>query len=245
MKRNFLFFSLLLFFFSIVKSQQISLSDTKGELTVNGMGAANYKVPIALPPGVKDVAPQIALTYSSSANNGIAGYGWNIVGISSITRMGTRIDLDGYVDGVDFDENDQFALDGQRLIRENRGVSGGVLFYTENYTNLRIMSYGSFAYPGSSGSGPERFEITFPDGTQAFYGSTTNSRGVSEWLIDKWIDPQGNSIKYEYSTNNNVTYIKKITWSENASIGSNEYFNTIEFFYKSRLRPEMAYLHGV
>lgn len=172
MKRNFLFFSLLLFFFSIVKSQQISLSDTKGELTVNGMGAANYKVPIALPPGIKDVAPQIALTYSSSGNNGIAGYGWNLVGISSITRIGTRIDLDGYVDGVDFDANDQFALDGQRLMKD------GTNYYTENYTNLKITSSGTVTYPGASAPGPEKFTITFPDGTQAFYGSTSISRGV-------------------------------------------------------------------
>lgn len=222
------------------------LADTKGELTVNGMGAANYKVPIALPPGIKDVAPQIALTYSSSGNNGIAGYGWNIVGISSITRISTRIDIDGYVDGVDFDDNDQFALDGQRLIKDGRmDASGSNVYYTENYSNLKIRSTGTYTYPDASGPGPEKFTITFPDGTQAFYSTTTNSRGVSEWLIDKWIDPQGNTIKYEYSNNSNVTYIKKITWSENANTSTNEYFNTIEFFYKSRLRPEMAYLHGV
>lgn len=230
---------LLLFAFSIVRSQQVYISDTKGELTINGMGAANYKVPIALPPGIKDVAPQIALVYNSSGNNGIAGYGWNIAGISSITRISTRIDIDGYIDGVDFDDNDQFALDGQRLIKE------GSQYSTENYSNLKISSTGTYTYPGASGSGPEKFTITFSDGTQAFYGSTINSRGVSEWLIDKWIDPQGNTIKYEYTNNNNVTYIKKITWSENANTSTNGYFNTIEFFYKSRLRPEMAYLHGV
>lgn len=240
MKRNILYFVFLLLVFSYSKAQQVYLSDTKGELTVNGMGAANYKVPIALPPGIKDVAPQIALTYSSSGNNGIAGYGWNIVGISSITRIGTRIDLDGYVDGVDFDANDQFALDGQRLIKD------GNQYYTENYSNLKIESTGTYTYPGASGSGPEKFTITFADGTQAFYGSTTNSRGVSEWLIDKWIDPKGNTIKYDYEKNSSdVTYIKKISWSENANIGTNGYVNTIEFTYKQRSRPEMAYLHGV
>lgn len=192
MKRNIPYFVLLLLAFVNVKAQQPLIHDTKGELTINGMGAANYKVPIALPPGIKDVAPQIALTYSSSGNNGIAGYGWNLVGISSITRMGTRIDLDGYVDGVDFDANDQFALDGQRLIKD------GENYYTENYSNLKITSTGTTTYPGAFAPGPEKFTITFPDGTQAFYGTTANSRGVSEWLIDKWIDPKGNTIKYDY-----------------------------------------------
>src|SRR5690606_38925412 len=119
-------------------------------------------------------------------------------------------------------------------------------YYTENYSNLKIVSTGTVTYPGASSSGPEKFTITFPDGTQAFYGYTSNSRGVSEWLIDKWIDPKGNTIKYDYEKNSsNVTYIKKISCSENAIIGTNGYVNTIEFTYTPRSRPEMAYLYGV
>src|SRR5690606_32310125 len=63
--------------------------------------------------------------------------------------------------------------------------------------------------------------------------------------IDKWIDTSGNTIKYEYIRSNNVTYIKKIKWSENENIATNGYYNEIEFNYKSRLRPEIAFLHGV
>lgn len=245
MKNN--FYILILFcLFSPLLAQQILLSDSNGELTVSGMGTASYKVPIALPPGIKDVAPQLALVYDSSGNNGMAGYGWSLVGISSINRISTRLDLDGYIDGVNFNENDQFALDGQRLSKEHILGSGNESrYYTESYTNLKIKSSGTTTYPGASGEGPEKFEITFPDGTQAFYGSTANSRGVSEWLIDTWVDPQGNTIKYEYSTNDNVVFIKKIKWSENTNLSTNGYFNEIEFFYKSRLRPEVGYLHGV
>lgn len=243
--RRFSTFLLVAFICNVINAQ-INFTDTKGELTVNGMGAADYKIPMALPPGIKDVAPQIAITYNSSGNNGIAGYGWNIVGVSSISRISTRIDLDGYIDGVDFDSNDQFSLDGQRLTSDGRtDNTGAYIYYTENYSNLKIRSTGSVTYPGASGSGPEKFEITFPDGTQAFYGTTSNSRGVSEWLINKWIDPQGNTIEYEYLSNNNVTYIKNIKWSKNATIGTNGYENLMEFHYKTRSRPEKAYLHGI
>ncbi len=247
MKKNILFLVVVLFIFQIAKSQQY-LTDTKGELTVNGIGAANYKVPIALPPGIKDVAPQIALMFDGSGSNGTAGYGWNIVGISSISRISTRIDLDGYIDGVDFDENDQYSLDGQRLI-ESSPLPPPLGFppreyLTENYSNLKILAFGEYSYPGTSGTGPERFEVTFADGTQAFYGSTGNSRGITQWLIDKWIDPQGNAIEYEYTESNNVKLIKYIRWSKNVNISTGDP-NEIEFVYKNRLRPETAYLQGV
>lgn len=237
------YFLLVLFVCISQVFAQSTVADTQGELTVSGMGTANYKVPIALPPGIKDVAPQLALVYDSSSNNGVAGYGWSLVGISSINRMATRLDLDGYIDGVNFNENDQFALDGQRLLME--AGSNKVNYYTESFSNMKIESTGTVTYTNSSVPGPEKFVITFADGTQAFYGTTENSRGVSEWLIDRWVDVQGNTVKYEYEKSNNVTYVKKIKWSENELIGTQGYFNEIEFNYKTRLRPETAYLHGI
>jgi hypothetical protein len=38
-------------------------------------------------------------------------------------RCGTSLTRDGFIDDVDFDENDQFCLDGQRLVAVS-GVYG-------------------------------------------------------------------------------------------------------------------------
>jgi len=43
-------------------------------------GSANYTVPIAVPPGTAGMQSQLALTYSSGAGNGWAGFGWNLDG---------------------------------------------------------------------------------------------------------------------------------------------------------------------
>ncbi|WP_353098094.1 colicin E3/pyocin S6 family cytotoxin [Empedobacter brevis] len=230
-KKLYFLLSLLLSCLSVINAQTINFQDTKGELTVDGSGAANYKVPIALPPGIKDVAPQIALTYSSSGSNGIAGYGWNIVGISAINRVGTRIDLDGGIDPVDFDNNDQFSLEGQRLIK-----LGNNLFGTENLSNMKISAIGNENNPTS-------FKIDFPDGSIAYYGNTTDSKSFSEYLISKWIDINGNYIKYEYSKDNNVTYISKIIWSDNEKKSTN-YLNIIEFKYKNKSRYDIGFING-
>ena len=89
---------------------------TEGELSVSLTGTASYNIPIAVPPGINGVEPKIALTYSSQGGNGIAGYGWNIAGLSSITRIASSKYHDGISDPVDFDALDRFSFDGQRLI---------------------------------------------------------------------------------------------------------------------------------
>jgi len=209
----------------------INFQDTKGELTVDASGAANYKVPIALPPGIREVAPQIALTYTSSGTNGIAGYGWSITGISSIKKIGASKMIDGFTSPVNFDESDQFSLDGQRLIKLADGTLG-----TENFSNMKIIINGSYTSPDS-------FSIIFPDGSKAIYGGNSSSKSPIEWLITKWIDVYGNTINYEYSNTNNVVYINKIIWGGNEKI-TTEYKNVIEFKYKNRSRIESGYVKG-
>ncbi|MCB4234337.1 hypothetical protein LDL59_02300 [Kaistella anthropi] len=55
---------------------------------MNGGGQLQFTLPVALPPGVKTVAPQINLVYTSGSGNGIAGYGWSLSGITAISRVG-------------------------------------------------------------------------------------------------------------------------------------------------------------
>lgn len=258
MKKKYLL--IILFATNLIISQ--NFHDTKGELSVSGSGTVSYKVPIALPPGIKDVAPQLALVYNGSSVQGMAGMGWNLIGVSSISRISSRLDLDNTIDVVDFDNLDRFALDGQRLI-EKSGVYGiaGTTYQTENYSNLKIESTGSFTsqaleycFYDNFGNviscdtpfayGPQSFAVTFPDGSQAFYGGTADSRGLMEWMINRWVDPQGNYIDYTYETEDNTIRIKKISWGKNTNSAST-YENLIEFNYKVRVRAEYSYLNGI
>ena len=93
-----------------------AVGTTPSRSEVSPTGAFTYTVPIAVPPGIQDVQPNIALTYNSQSGNGLAGWGWNISGLSSISRAASTPHHDGVVDGVNFDALDRFALDGQRLI---------------------------------------------------------------------------------------------------------------------------------
>ena len=63
-------------------------------------GAFSYQVPIGLPPGSAGVAPELALVFDSrSGGNGFLGRGWDLSGLSQITRCGKAYSVDGVKTG--------------------------------------------------------------------------------------------------------------------------------------------------
>lgn len=234
--------------------------DTKGTVDVSGSGQLQFTLPIALPPGIKSVAPQMNLMYSGGIGNGIAGYGWGLTGITSITRIGKNIEKDGKVEGVKFDYTDFYSFNGQRLILKS-GEYGkdGAEYVTEKYSNIKIKSVGAYAINGQD-AGPEHFEVTFEDGSQAWYGAfvagSRNGPRVTtplEYNIVKWKDVQGNYISYSYQSagsvggfrnSNTVVRIESISWGGN-EILNKQHFNSIEFTYIDRDLVEDSYTAGI
>lgn len=138
--KNFYFLFLFIISCFFVTAQTGTSSEvgiTEGELSVSLTGSATYSIPIAMPPGINGVVPQVGLVYNSQGGNGLAGYGWNISGISSITRVPSTKFHDGAIDPVDFDSSDRFAFDGQRLIIKEGtlGTYGAndTVYETENF----------------------------------------------------------------------------------------------------------------
>ena len=229
----------------------VSFHDTQGNIEVNGGGQLQFTLPIALPPGVKSVAPQINLVYTSGSGNGIAGYGWNISGITAIARMGKTIEKDGQVAGIKLDYSDYYSFNGQRLIYKSGGNgtygSNGAEYVTEKFSNVKIKSIGAIA--GQAWQGPEYWEVTFEDGSQAWYGATPDGGYISartpvEYNIVKWKDAQGNYINYSYTQANNVAVISTIQWGGNETLGKG-HFNDIQFTYTGRNLNEVNYINGI
>lgn len=221
-----------------------SFHDTKGSIEVNGGGQLKFTLPIALPPGVKSIAPQIDLVYTSDSGNGIAGYGWNLSGLSSISRIGKNIEKDGEVQSIQIDYSDFYSFNGQRLILKS-GEYGkdGAEYITEKYSNIKIKSLGNIP----NWKQPEYWEVTFEDGSQAWYGRNTpssdNAVNRLGFSIVKWKDAQGNIINYTYDQDSNVNTLKSITWGGNENLGTIS-FNEILFSYDERSFPERTYING-
>jgi RHS repeat-associated protein len=243
MGKFYITFSILIIsLFSFGQSTEVGV--TEGELSVSLSGAATYTIPIAVPPGINGIVPQINLTYNSQSGNGGAGYGWNIAGVSAISRIPATKFHDDVIDGVDFNALDRFALDGQRLIVKS-GTSGTygadkTIYETESFSNIKITSFG--VHPSGANYGPAYFLVEYPDGSKAYYGNSLDSRSVTNWSITYWENPQGVRISYAYSLSNNVLDITSIKYGSITTITP---INEIKFKYDARTRAEQFYIGGL
>jgi len=214
---------------------------TTGELSVSGTGAAVYTVPIAVPKGIKGVAPTLALTYNSQSGNGIAGYGWHLAGLSVISRVGSTMYHNGKITEVNLTETDQFALDGQRLmLKEGKHGESGAVYETETFSQVRIKAVGKSK---NAAFDPDYFEVLYPDGSKAYYGRNhkgNRSQSVLEYALSHWKNAQGVSIEYYYTIENNHMVISRIEYG-----GKDNALHTVSFKYIARNRTESAYVGGV
>ncbi|MEO8236874.1 MAG: FG-GAP-like repeat-containing protein [Flavobacterium sp.] len=209
---------------------------TSGDLTVSLNGSANYSIPIAVPPGINGAEPQISLDYDSQGTDGLAGFRWNIAGVSTITRIQSTKFHDGTIKAINGSVTDRFAIDGQRLILKNGGTYGanGSVYETENFSNIKVTSYiGTY--------GQLWFKVEYPDGSVALYGTINNSSSKSVWGITSWQNPQGVTINYDYNLINNDLTINTIKYG---SLGNNPTIHEIQFVYIARNRVEQSFIAG-
>src|SRR5690349_11584837 len=98
---------------SVLQAQTTVAGSTAGSFRVTESGAAEYRIPIRVPPGIAGMEPKLAVVYNSQAGNGLLGVGWNLEGLSAITRCPMTMAEDGVRGAVNYDANDRFCLDGQ------------------------------------------------------------------------------------------------------------------------------------
>lgn len=201
---------------------------TAGSFAVGPSGAATYNIPISVPPGINGMQPGIALNYNSQGGNGVAGVGWSISGLSTITRCGATIDRDGFKGGVNLDGNDKLCLDGQRLVPVSTGDQVAASGICANQTEYRteMESFTRIIACGTKGSGPEYFKVWSKNGALTDYGNSTDSAvtatnttgtHVLTWAINRTADTNGNYMTFSYVQADGTYYIKTIDYAGNSS----------------------------
>ena len=255
-KRSLLFFfCLFTYLSSLPVSAQIDVSKavgaTKGNTGVSSSGGATCSIPIEIPNGTNGVQPELSLVYNSQSGAGLAGNGWNITGISSISRAGKTDYYNGITTPVTYtNANDAFCLNGMRMFTiTGTNGSDGTVYGAENESYAKIESFG-----GSAAQGPAWFRVTSKDGTIMEFGNTTDSRlmttaatpSIMAWYVNKVTDRNGNYILYKYVNGNNIpssVLISEITYTGNTATGLTPY-NKVLFLYGSRIDPVTTYDGG-
>src|SRR5262245_44012613 len=203
-----------------------------GSFQVSPTGAAAYTVPIAVPPGTAGMAPSLSISYNSQARNGLIGVGWHLEGLPSIGRCARTIAQDGVRGSVNYDANDRFCLDGQRLVAISGAYGAdGTEYRTEIETFSKVVSH------GTAGTGPAWFEVWTKSGQRMEFGNTTDSRALAQgkttardWVVSKVSDTTGNyfTATYVNDTTNGQVYPSRIDYTGNAGAGLAPY-NSVRF----------------
>jgi hypothetical protein len=192
---------LLLLLPFVVRAQTTIAGSTPGTFRVTESGAAEYRIPIRVPPGIAGLEPKLALVYHSQSGNGLLGVGWSLEGLSSITRCPRTKAQDGVPGGVNYALSDRYCLDGQRLVAITGNYGENETEYrTERESFTRVVSY------GAAGNGPRWFKAWTRSGQILEYGYTEDSRiqaqgkpTVRVWALSRVSDTNGNSLAVTYA----------------------------------------------
>lgn len=235
-----------------------------GNFDVTQTGGATYNIPIACSPGINGVQPNISLVYNSQGAAGIAGWGWNIGGLSMISRMPKNHYFDGEASGIIWDKTSPLALDGQRLLHVKTWGNDSIEYCTESETAIRIVGYNIKSW------GPETFKVYLKNGNIVEYGNKNqlasyyylNDFHISDptstiaanlgWGICKLTDGNRNFVEYSY-TNDPVrvadfselrnTRIDKIEYGNDNS-GTKQVVGTVQFHYGNASDKTVKYIDG-
>jgi RHS repeat-associated protein len=197
-----------------------SVGATPGSFRVDETGASTYSVPIYMPPGTAGMSPKLSFDYHSRGGNGPMGPGWNLGGLSAITRCRKASEFGdgaGPFPPINFDAattNDAYCLDGARLITGGPGScpagpsgSTATVYGLETDPSVRVC-----AYSASGITGPSRWLVQPKDGSWRRYGAAGNSalvrnngQGMADatqiltWALDRLADASGNLIEFVYA----------------------------------------------
>ncbi|MBP5455703.1 MAG: VCBS repeat-containing protein, partial [Paludibacteraceae bacterium] len=208
-------------------------------------GAATYTIAVECPPGVNGMQPSVSLSYNSQSGLGIAGWGWNVTGVSSITKTCPNLYYDKVSKPLNSDlSGDYLTLDGQRLVKVKEIDSTHVEFRTENDALNRIVRVGK--------DGAYSFMVYSTDGSNMRYSQLKTGvsyyKGNLGWYLTEVSDRYGNYMTYTYGTtvsgkNIQEVLLKKISYGANRTAGTS-HSCVVTFAYDS-VAPTSYYMDGL
>jgi len=224
---------------------QTAVGTSPGEFSVDESGAATYRMPLRVPPGVAGMTPELALVYNSRGGNGPLGLRWGLAGFSTIARCPATWVVDGFADAVDFDDNDRFCLDGQRLLTVAGATYGavGAEYRTELQSFQKVVSSG-----GTAGD-PASFTVYTKSGQILEYGTSTDSRVEAQgrtqalvWNVRRIRDRYDNFIEFVYEEDSSRSSARPLTIRYGNSAGT--VVGVVSVSYETRPDISLGYLGG-
>ena len=216
---------------------------TDGTFAVSPTGQATYEIPIPALPGTGGMKPCLSIAYSSATKDGLLGYGFDLTGLSVISRTPSDRYHDGMVKALNFTDGDRFALDGQRLVPYSYEY-GKDIYRTEPDSYAKIMASGGDTSPTS-------FTVYTKSGLTYEYAPLSVALGGGDsgktlfWLVTKISDTAGNWMRVQYDGNaaENDYRVSRIDYTGNDRTGLAPYAS-VRFSYTDNPYSPPTYVGG-
>ncbi|MDD2890131.1 MAG: SpvB/TcaC N-terminal domain-containing protein [bacterium] len=193
-------------------------------------GGASMSIPIAVPPGRKGMQPNLALSYSSGAGNGLFGVGWDMP-IAYIERRGPGKGIPTYDD-----EKDTFVLNlfgsSQELIKD---PVASTQYWTKQQsfmyiTKTALVKSALATYWMVTDKKGTLYEFSY-----RFGGGDT--KDYYRWYLKRVTDVYGNSMSFNYTTSSDsAVTLDKIQYTNNG--GSDDGINEVKMILEGSPRPD-------
>ncbi|MCD7929990.1 MAG: FG-GAP-like repeat-containing protein [Tannerellaceae bacterium] len=193
-------------------------------------GALTYTVPIQVVQAGKGLQPRMAITYNSLSGNGIAGFGWNLSGTSSIAVTAGNFYFDGEnAQPEKIENNSILMLDGMRLIKTSETTTQ--IVYETEIGNITVISY----FPSKK----YYLDVHYPEGKTGRFGYTTDTAPQPVYPLTRMTDKFSNYIDYTYTRKDNNFYPSVIQYGSRG-----KQLGYIQFNYTSRQYNHTSYIAG-
>lgn len=216
-------------------STAISPLYTPGEITVHTsvspLGSTICEVPIELPKGRGECAPEISLCYTQFSGDGVLGWGWRLQGFSSINSVDFNRYYNDKTAPAVTDASAAFQLDGSQLVEQSSG------WYRTEKGNIKVKCL-------TQGDKIVSFTVFRPDGSQSLYKPVVND-GL-EYPLSRVTDVAGNHIDYTYEYKYGHHYLLSVSYGGRGPVDNPGHFVHVDFIYgEHRQDIPLSYTAGI
>jgi RHS repeat-associated protein len=192
-----------------------------------------------LPVG-NNFSPRLGLSYSSSQfEDSLAGTGWNLSGLSTISRCPSQKVFEGVDRTIDWSDADAYCYDGKKLllVKGQAGNDGAEyrLYLDDQKKIVRINDH---------------FEVLTRSGERLVFGHSAQNRVIGptgtvfSYHLDKILDSSGNSIEISYENDGNHLFASRVLYGGN-DIFLKPHYREITFHYEISSSPVKRYIAGL
>lgn len=191
-------------------------------------GAFSHSISLTVPPGRKNLQPNLSIQYRSSNPNSWLGLGWNL-NPGYIVRS-TKAGPPTYDDKKD------------RFLFITDAGSTELVWLVDNLYQAKIESTFAKFFKQEDDS----WKVVQKDGTILLFGTTSDSKETSDsgtflWNLTKILDTNGNYIQLNYTKDGGKSYLSSIEYTGNENTNTSP-LNRIEFELEDRDNVRTSYI---